>query len=130
MNDPDMTNRELSEQIGDLRKDVDRRFETVEGKLARIDTALYGTGNPHGGLFQQFAVLEGKVTALDAKIDGVESKLEAKIDGVEKTISAKIDGVEEKFDKMFNFAKWTIAIVAIPILIEVVLPMIRRWTGG
>ena len=119
MNDPDMTNRELSEQIGDLRKDVDRRFETVEGKLARIDTALYGTGNPHGGLFQQFAVLEGKVTALDAKIDGVE-----------KTISAKIDGVEEKFDKMFNFAKWTIPIVAIPILIEVVLPMIRRWTGG
>ena len=119
MNEPDITNRELSKQIGDLRKDVNR-----------INTALYGTGNPHGGLFQQFSVLEGKVTAIDTKIDGVESKLEVKIDGVEKTLIAKIDGVNEQFDKMFSFAKWTIAIVAIPILIEVILPMIRRWTGG
>ena len=74
--------------------------------------------------------LESKFTALDAKIDGVESKLEAKIDGVEKTISAKIDGVEKKFDKMFSFAKWMIVVVAIPIFLEVVLPMIRSWVSG
>ena len=93
--------------------------ERIERKPARINTELYGTGNPHGGLFQQFPVLEGKVTALDAKIDGVESKLEAKIDGVEK-----------KFDKIFSFAKWMIVVVAVPILLEVVLPMIRSWVSG
>ena len=118
MNEPDITNRELSKQIGDLRKDVNR-----------INTALYGTGNPHGGLFQQFSVLEGKVTMLSTKIDGVESKLEVKIDGVKETLVAKIDGVNEKFDKMFSFAKWAIAILAVPIFIEVILPMIRRWIG-
>ena len=118
MNEPDITNRELSKQIGDLRKDVDRRFEKVEKKVDRIDTALYG-GNPHGGLFERFAALEGKVSTLSTEIKGVE-----------KTLTAKIDGVNEKFDKMFSFAKWSIAIVAIPILVEVVLPMIRRWTGG
>ena len=37
--------------------------ERIEKKLDRIETALYGTGNPHGGLFQQFLVLEGKVTS-------------------------------------------------------------------
>lgn len=115
MNEPDIPNRELSKQIGDLREDVNR-----------INTALYGTGNPHGGLFQQFSVLEGKVSTLSTEIKGVEKTLIAKIDG----LNLKIDGVEKNFDKMFNFAKWTIAIVAIPILIEVILPMIRRWTGG
>lgn len=85
-------------------------IERIEKKLDRIETAFYGTGNPHGGLFQQFSVLEDKVTALDAKIDGVE-----------KTISAKIDGVEKKFDKMFSFAKWMVVVVAILILLEVVL---------
>ena len=67
-----------------------------ETAIERIETALYGTGNPHGGLFQQFAALEGKVTALDAKIDGVE----------------------KKFDKMFSFAKWMIVVVAVPIRTE------------
>lgn len=41
----------------------------------------------------------------------------------------RLTGVEKNFDKMFGFAKWTIAIVAILILIEVILPMIRRWMG-
>ena len=119
MNEPDIPNRELSKQIGDLRKDVDQRFETVEKKVDRIETALYGTGNPHGGLFQQFSVLEGKVSTLSTEIKGVE-----------KTLIAKIDGVNEKFDKMFSFAKWTVVVVAVPIFFEVVLPMIRRWIGG
>ena len=35
--------------------------------------------------------------------------------------------VEKKFNKMFNFAKWT-TVVAVPILIKVVLLMIRNWT--
>lgn len=63
------------------------------------------------------------------------STLDAKIDNLEKAITAKIDGVEKKFDKMFNFAKWTVGIVAgtvvavdVPILIKVVLPMIRNRT--
>ena len=112
MNDPDITNRELSKQIGDLRKDVNR-----------INTALYGTDNPHGGLFQQFSVLEGKVSTLSTEIKGVEKTLIAKIDG----LNTKIDGVEKNFDKMFSFAKWTVVVVAIPILVEVILPMIRRW---
>ena len=55
MNEPDITNRELSKQIGDLRKDVNR-----------INTALYG-GNPHGGLFERFAALEGKVSTRPPK---------------------------------------------------------------
>ena len=125
MNDPDMTNRELSEQIGDLRKDVDRRFETVEKKVNRIDTALYGTGNPHGGLFQQFAVLDGKVSTLSSEIKGVE-----------KTLIAKIEGVEEKFDKMFSFAKWIFATLIFPIwaasltvLIKILWPTIQKWMG-
>ena len=95
-------------------------IERIEKKLDRIETALYGTGNPHGGfLFQQFSVLEGKVTVLDAKIDSVESKLEA------------------KFDKMFGFAKLVVSIAAvpfyavvIPISIQVALPIIRGWMSG
>ena len=100
----------------------------LKNKVEKIETALYGTGNPHGGLFQQFAALDGKVTALDAKFEGKFTALSSEIKGVEKTLTAKIDGVEKKFDRMFSFAKWTIAIVTIPILVEVVLPMIRRWT--
>ncbi len=83
------------------------RFETVEKKLDRIDTALYGTGNPHGGLFQQFAALDGKVSTLSSEIKGVEKTLTAKIDGVESKLKAKIDGIGDKFNEMFRFAKWT-----------------------
>ena len=100
--------------------------ERIEKKLERIEMALYGTGNLHGGLFQQFAALEGKVSALSSEIKGVE-----------KALTAKIDGVEKKFDKMFNFAKWTVGIavvlvcaVVVPIFIEVVLPIIRSWGSG
>lgn len=89
----------------------------LQTKVGKIETALYGTGNPHGGLFQQFAALEGKVSTLSTEIKGVE-----------KTLTAKIDGVNEKFDKMFSFAKWAVAILAVPIFFEVILPMIRRWT--
>ena len=95
--------------------------QKVSKRVEKIETALYGTGNPHGGLFERFAALEGKV-------DGMEKTLTAKIDGVESKLEAKIDGVNEKFDKMFSFSKWAIAILAVPIFIEVILPMIRRWT--
>ena len=112
MNEPDIPNKKLSEQIGDLRKDVNRRFETVEKKVDSIrkdvdsiNTALYGTGNPHGGLF-------GKIEGLDAKIDGMD----------------------KNFDRMFNFAKWTVGglfvIFAVPIFFEIVLPILRKWIGG
>ena len=125
MNEPDIPNRELSEQIGDLRKDVNRRFETVEKKVDRIEIALYGTGNPHGGLFERFTALEGKVSTLSTEIKGVK-----------ETLIAKIDGVEKNFNKMFSFAKWAVGVaavpicaVAIPIFIEVVLPILRKWIG-
>lgn len=89
----------------------------LKNKVEKIETALYGTGNPHGELFERFAALEGKVSTLSTEIKGVE-----------KTLTAKIDGMNEKFDKMFSFAKWAIAILAVPIFIEVILPMLRRWT--
>ena len=38
--------------------------EEIKKKLDRIETALYGTGNPRGGLFQQ-------VSTMSAKIEGV-----------------------------------------------------------
>ena len=60
--------------------------EKINKKLDRIETALYGTGNPHGGLFQQFAALNGNVPTLDAKIDGVEKAINAKIDGGGKEV--------------------------------------------
>ena len=126
MNEPDITNRELSEQIGDLREDVNR-----------INTALYGTGNLHGGLFGEFKVLEGKVTTLSTEIKGVEKTLTTKIDGVESKLEAKIDGVKEIFVKMLGLFKWSVGIAAvpfcaivIPIFIEVVLPILRKWIGG
>ena len=80
----------------------------METRLENVETALYGTGNPHGGLF-------GKFEALNAKIDGVEKTLE----------------------KMFSFAKWIggiavvlICVVVVPILLEVILPIIRKWIGN
>ena len=104
---------------------VEENLKTVEKKVDSINTALYGTGNPHGGLFAKIEGLEGKFTALEVKIGGVESKLEAKIDGVEKI-----------FDKMFGLFKWSVGIaavpfcaIAIPIFIEIVLPIIRKWMG-
>ena len=110
--------------------------ERIEKKLDRIETALHGTGNPHGGLFQQFSVLEGKVSTLSSEIKGVEKTLIEKIDGVESKLEAKIDGVEKNFDKMFSFAKWvvgglvgTVVIFAVPIFVEIVLPIIRKWMG-
>ncbi len=97
---------------------VEKKLEKIEKKVDSINTALYGIGNPHGGLFGEFK-------ALEVKIDGVESKLEAKIDGVERI-----------FDKMSGLFKWSVGIasvpfcaIAIPIFIEIVLPIIRKWMG-
>ena len=113
---------------------IEKNLKTVENKVDSINTALYGTGNPHGGLFGKFEGMEGKFTALDVKIDGVKETLIEKITGVESKLESKIDGVNEKFDKMFSFAKWvvgglagTVVIFAIPIFIEIVLPIIRKW---
>ena len=69
--------------------------------MGKIETALYGTGNPHGGLIQQFAAL-----------------------------TTKVDGVEKNLDRIFSFAKWAggiAAAMAIPIFIEVVLPIVKKW---
>ena len=112
-----MQNRPSESEILRELRQIKEGQTDLQNKMGKIETALYGTGNPHGGLFERFAALEGKV-----------SKLDTKIDGVKETLASKIDGVNEKFDKMFSFAKWAIAILAVPILIEVLLPMIRRWT--
>ena len=55
MNDPNITNRELSEQIGDLRKDVDRRFELLETKLDG-----------------KFAVMDEQFRSADKRFDSVD----------------------------------------------------------
>lgn len=119
----------------------------IKKRLESIETAIQGTGNPHGGLVGRIEGLEGKVATLNVKIDGVketliekidgvESNLEAKIDGLKGNLEAKIDGVNEKFGKMFNFAKWSIGIasvpfcgIVIPIFIEIVLPIVKKWVG-
>ena len=113
----DMAGEPSNAEILQAVQKVSESQTALQTKVEKIETALYGTGNPHGGLFQQFAALEGKVSTLSTEIKGVE-----------KTLTAKIDGVNEKFDKMFSFAKWAIAILAVPIFFEVILPMLRRWT--
>ena len=114
--------RQINTELGQIKNDVGQLKTNVsqikEGqtalqtKVEKIETALYGTGNPHGGLFQQFAALTTKV------------------DSVEKTLTAKIEGVEKNLDRIFSFAKWAggiAAAMAIPIFIEVVLPIVKKW---
>ena len=115
---------------------VEKNLKRVEKKVDDIETAIRGTGNPHGGLFGEFEALKGKVTTLNTKIDGVQETLIAKIDGVESKLEAKIDGVKEIFVKMFGLFKWSVGIAAvpfcaivIPIFIEVVLPIIKKWVS-
>ena len=102
-------------------KKVSESQTALQTKVDNIETALYGTGNPHGGLIQQFAVLS-------TKVDGVEKTLTAKIEGVESKLEAKIDSVEKTLNRILSFAKVAAVGLGIPILIEVLLPMIRRWT--
>ena len=109
--------RQLNNELGQLKEGQ----TALQTKVEKIETALYGTGNPHGGLFQQFA-------ALTPKVDGVEKTLTAKIDGVESKLEAKIDSVEKTLNRILSFAKVAAVGLGIPILIEVLLPMIRRWT--
>ena len=70
-----------------------RAVQKVSEKVGKIETALYGTGNPHGGLFQQFA-----------------------------TLNAKVDGMDKSFDRIFSFAKWTVGglfvVFAVPIFLK------------
>lgn len=106
-------------------KRVEKNLEKVEKKVDSIETAIRGTGNPHGGLFGKIEGMEGKFTTLDVKIDGVE-----------KALIEKIDGVREIFVKMSGLFKWFVGIVtvpfcaiAVPIFIEIVLPIIKKWMG-
>ena len=89
-----------------------RAVQKVSEKVDKIETAPYGTGNPHGGLF-------GKFEALTAKVDGVESKLEGKIDDMDKN-----------FDRMFNFARWVIGGLVGTICVAIILPIIQKWIGN
>ena len=107
-----MQNRPSESEILRELRQIKEGQTDLQTKVGKIETALYGTGNPHGGLFQQFAALTTKV------------------DGVEKTLTAKIDGVEKNLDRIFSFAKWAggiAAAMAIPIFIEVVLPIVKKW---
>ena len=89
-----------------------RAVQKVSEKVEKIETALYGTGNPHGGLFGKFEALE------------------TKIDGVDKTLTAKIDGMDKNFDRMFSFARWVIGGLAGTICVAIVLPIIQKWIGN
>ena len=117
----DMAGEPSNAEILQAVQKVSESQTDLKNKVEKIETALYGTGNPHGGLF-------GKFEALDAKIDGVEKTLTAKIDGVESKLEAKIDSVEKTLNRILSFAKVATVGLGIPILIEVLLPTIRRWT--
>lgn len=101
--------------------------QKVSERVGKIETALYGTGNPHGGLFGKFEALDGKVTALDAKFEGKFTALSSEIKGVEKTLTAKFEGMDKNFDKMFSFARWVIGGLAGTICVAIILPIIQKW---
>ena len=111
MSENQPSNAEILRELRQINNELDQLKEgqtALQTKVEKIETAFYGTGNPHGGLFQQFAAL-----------------------------TAKVDGVEKTLEKMFSFAKWIggiavvlICAVVVPILLEVILPIIQKWIGN
>ena len=100
--------RQINNELGQLKTGVGQIKESqtaLQTKVDNIETALYGTGNPHGGLFGKIEVLE-----------------------------TKIDGMDKNFDRMFSFAKWTVGglfvIFAVPIFFEIIWPIIKKGIGN
>ena len=48
------------------------------------------------GLRGEMQRLDGRITALDAKIDGIDGRLTAKIDGLDRGLTAKIEALDAK----------------------------------
>src|SRR5215831_16027560 len=72
-------------QMLDLKKTVDMRFDQVDARFDRIDKRIDG--------------VEGSLTA---RIDGLESALTARIDSLEeanKAITARIDQLEARLNQ-------------------------------
>lgn len=92
---------------GPTNADILQAVQKVSERVGKIETALYGTGNPHGGLCGEFE-------ALTTKVDGMDKKL--------AVLSTKVDGMDKNFDRMFSFAKWTVGglfiIFAVPIFLK------------
>ena len=51
---------------GPTNADILQAVQKVSERVGKIETALYGTGNPHGGLCGEFE-------ALTTKVDGMEN---------------------------------------------------------
>ena len=79
--------------------------DNVESRLARLEGA-----SEHWATKADVARLEGKIDAVDAKIDAVEARLETKIDAVEARLETKIDGLQNWI--LLQFMGFAIAIVA------------------
>ena len=98
--------------------DILQAVQKVSERVGKIETALYGTGNQHGGLCGEFE-------ALTTKVDGMDKKL--------AVLSTKVDGMDKNFDRMFSFAKWTVGglfvIFAVPIFFEIIWPIIKKGIG-
>ena len=82
MNEPDITNRELSKQIGDLRKDMDARQTALQISVAKI-------------LTWQKALTAGIAIAIGIAIF-LHNEQNARITRVQADLNARITRVEER----------------------------------
>jgi uncharacterized protein involved in exopolysaccharide biosynthesis len=71
----------LRKEIGDLRQDMNERFEAVDASFVAVN-----------------ARIDGLDQSLNAKIDSVDQSLNAKINGVNQSLNAKIDSVAKGLD--------------------------------
>ena len=79
--------------------------DNVESRLARLEGA-----SEHWATKADVARLEGKIDALEAKLETKIDAVDAKIDAVEARLETKIDGLQNRI--LLQFMGFAIAIVA------------------
>ena len=79
--------------------------DNVESRLARLEGA-----SEHWATKADVARLEGKIDALEARLETKIDAVDAKIDAVEARLETKIDGLQNRI--LLQFMGFAIAIVA------------------
>jgi chromosome segregation ATPase len=95
----------------DVQERVARLEGRVEGHAQMLTDIAAAVRHLEVRMDQRFTVLEGRLTALDQKLDRKIEALDQKIGGVETRLQQRIGGVETRLEqKLDSHFRWLVGI--------------------
>jgi hypothetical protein len=100
MNDEELK-RLLKENAEETRRQMDARFDAVDGRLDGMDARFDGVDARFDRMDARFDGVDARFDRMDARFDGVDARFEqmdARLDRTDASVAARFDAMDARFD--------------------------------